>query len=129
MARVVHYEVVAHGLPVSGSGVTVKVQPEGISRVTVQRVALPADHGGSARIRPLSLEEALGRHWTSRERADKEGRVVLAAKLCWKVERGGVAVPAWEVQWAAADPGGMPAGVPESLWLDAAQGRLMEVSK
>ena len=129
MARVVHYEWVAHGLPVRGSGLTVKVQPEGISRVTIQRVALPARQAGDTRIRPLSVEEALGRYWTSPARTAAGGRVVLAAKLCWNVDSGGLAVPAWEVQWAAADPGGMPAGVPETLWLDAAQGRLLEVSK
>jgi hypothetical protein len=129
MARVVHYEWVAHGLPVRGSGLTVKVQPEGISRVTIQRVALPARQAGDTRIRPLSVEEALGRYWTSPARTAAGGRVVLAAKLCWNVDSGGLAVPAWEVQWAAADQGGMPTGVPETIWLDAAQGRLLEVSK
>ncbi len=129
MARVVNYEWAAHGLPVRGSGVTVKVQPEGISRVTIQRAALPVRPAGDTRIRPVSLEEVLGRHWTSPARTAAGGRVVLAAKLCWSVDTSGMAVPAWEIQWATADPAGVPAGVPETLWLDAAQGRLMEVSK
>jgi hypothetical protein len=128
--RVVQYEMLAHGIPVSGSGVTVKVLPEGISRVSVSRVPMPVGGGDEERIQPLGLEEALTRYWSVRSKTEPGARVVLRAKLCWKVgSADGKAVPAWEIQWATADPAGVPLGVPETIWLDAAQGRLMEVSK
>jgi hypothetical protein len=128
-ARVVRYELMSHGLPVSGSAVTVNVTPEGITRVGVQRVPMPVGPVGDKRVRPIGLDDALKRHWSGLDPSQARTRVVLAARLCWKMDSGGMAVPAWEVQWAPADPGGMPMGVPETLWLDAAQGRLMEVSK
>jgi hypothetical protein len=106
------------------------VLPEGISRVTVSRIPLPVGSGDGGHIQPLRLEEALNRFWTVRSKTEPGARVVLGAKLCWKVGAvDGKAVPAWEIQWTTADPAGVPAGVPETMWIDAAQGRLLEVSK
>lgn len=136
LAHVVQHEMVAFGLPVSGSGVTVKVQPEGIARVTVQRVPLPVGPGSARRIQPVRLEDALARHWEARWKAAPGRIVVVGARLCWKLDPIGLgegtrgkAIPVWEVQWAPADEAGQPVTMPMVHWLEAVQGRELEVSK
>ncbi len=130
-ARVVRYEVMSQGLPVSGSGVTVNVTPEGITRVGVLKVPMPQKTADVERARPMKLEAALAEVWAARPNSATDARVVVMSKLCWKAVGPGGAkvVPAWDVQWAPADSAGAATGVPQQIWIDAVHGRILEVSK
>lgn len=134
--RVVRFDLITAGLPVSGAGVTVHVAPGGVTRVGVRRSALPEASATVVPERALTLAEVLSLAGAGRlpEPGPGSSRAVTAARLCWKVVSGKSgelerAVASWELTLATTDAVGAPGGTARRVWLNAFTGELLEVAE
>ena len=134
-ARIVRFEVMAAGLPVTGAGITVNVTPRGVERVGVRGSALPLESAGSPQVRPLALAEALSLA-ALKLAPDGQSQTVTSARLCWRMipessaePRSQTSVVSWELSVAPADAAGAVTGTSRRVWVHAVTGELLEVGE
>jgi hypothetical protein len=128
-AQVVRFGLLAQGLPVFDTAVTVKMDGPNIREILARarpRLVFDADVDPESRreaVRPavdcLSMIQA----------RVPGGRATLdAAELGWKVLADGRAVPVWRFHWRPASANGVPAGGRTETLVHATRGEILEVT-